>query len=227
MALSKTFNALEVFQKHCGTLVDAVSDQIPLAWKLYSKRIISHGIVQKVQGQPEYERSPIILEAVRNAVSAKPELLLEFVTILEQTDSPAADVAAEMRKDIESNTVRVSKPDDEHRAQVCVPQSAGGKDQPGAKAHVKALAVDSTRGHKEEHVLADDGDRAKRSQPPLAETRVGRAEGESYQEPIYNTKDYPLVTAPLGRLPNMEGACRCIQCATPRQFRPSYVRFPA
>ena len=128
--------------------MDAISDQIPLAWKLYSKRIISHGIVQKVQSQPEYERSPIILEAVRKAVSADQKLLQGFVTILEQTDSPAAGVAAKMRKDmseflagpadaVESKTV--SKPDgtrDEHRARFSVPQSAEGNGQPEAKADV-------------------------------------------------------------------------------------------
>ena len=100
MALPKTCSAVKVFQKHSGTLVDAISDQVPLAWKLYSKEIIPRLTMQKVHGQPEYERSSTILEAVDKAVNTKEELLLEFVSILEQTDSLAAGVAAEMRKDM-------------------------------------------------------------------------------------------------------------------------------
>ena len=100
MAHPRTCNAVEVFQKHSGTLLDAISDQVSLSWKLFQKKIITDKMLEKVQGQPEYERSSTILEAVRKAVNTKEELLLEFVSILEQTDSLAGDVAAEMRKDM-------------------------------------------------------------------------------------------------------------------------------
>ena len=91
-----------MFQKHSGTLLDAISDPIPLAWKLFGKEILSDKKLQDVQveGQPKYKMNSIILEAVHSAVSTKEELLLEFVSILEQTDSLAAGVAAEMRKDM-------------------------------------------------------------------------------------------------------------------------------
>ena len=41
MALPKTCSAVKVFQKHSGTLMDAILDQVPFTWKLYLKEIIS------------------------------------------------------------------------------------------------------------------------------------------------------------------------------------------
>ena len=82
--------------------MDAIpsADQVGLAWKLYSAHIITEKTLEKVQEQPGYERSSTILEAVRKAVNAEQERLLEFVTILEQEIAPLAGVAAKIRRDM-------------------------------------------------------------------------------------------------------------------------------
>ena len=69
---------------------------------LFAKGLLTDKKLQDVQveGQPKYKMNSIILEAVRSAVNTKEDRLLEFVSILEQTDSLAADVADEMRKDM-------------------------------------------------------------------------------------------------------------------------------
>ena len=103
MATPKKCSSDAVFKKHSGTLLDAISDPLPLAWKLYAKGIITDKTLQDVQvpGQPTYKMNSTILEAVRRAVKANQGRLLEFVTVLEQqSNSPATDVAAMMRSDM-------------------------------------------------------------------------------------------------------------------------------
>ena len=101
MATPKSCSANEVFTDHSATLLDAISDPEPLAWKLFQERIISDKTLQDVlvSGQSKYKMNSTILDAVRRAVNAKQELLLEFLSALEQ-QSPADHVAAKMRNDM-------------------------------------------------------------------------------------------------------------------------------
>ena len=101
MALPKTCSAVVVFQRSSEQLLDAISEPIPLAWKLYGKGIISDKTLQDVQvpGQPDYRMNATILEAVRKAIKTKEELVMEFFDAMDQ--QPLADrIVAKMRSDM-------------------------------------------------------------------------------------------------------------------------------
>ena len=101
MATPKTCSAVEVFTSYSATLLDAISEPGPLAWKLFQERIISDKTLQDVlvPGQSIYKMNSAILDAVRRAIKAKQELLVEFLKALDQ-QSPADHVATKMRSDM-------------------------------------------------------------------------------------------------------------------------------
>lgn len=106
-----TYFAAEVLRKYLGDLLDilnAISDPVTIASKLYSQKVITEKAWQKVldTGQPEYERNQTILEAVRKSVKLKQEQILKFIGVLDEQSLPvvAQDVVAKMRSELSELT---------------------------------------------------------------------------------------------------------------------------
>ena len=107
MASGVATPAFEVLRNHYGELLNilnALSDPVTIAGKLWSKRILSDDTLQKVQvtGQTVKERNQIILEAVRHSVKTKQGQLLEFIGVLTKVDQQSLtdEVVAKMRRDL-------------------------------------------------------------------------------------------------------------------------------
>ena len=99
--------AVEVLRTHYGELLNilnALSDPVTVAGKLYSKRILTDDTLQKLQviGQTVKERNQIILDAVRHTVKTKQGQLLEFIDVLTAVDqlSVTDDVVVKIRSDL-------------------------------------------------------------------------------------------------------------------------------
>ena len=95
----------DVLQNYYGELLDilnALSDPISIAAKLFAKHIITIKTVRKVNGQPDYERNQTILEAVLNTVKTTGGWLLDFMDVLSAVDelSLTDDVITKMRNEL-------------------------------------------------------------------------------------------------------------------------------
>ena len=99
------YSGAKVVQNNYGDLLDilnALSDPVSIAAKLFAKHIITKKTLDKVTGQPDYERNQTILEAVLNTVKIKRERLLEFIDVLTVVDelSLTDKVVTKMRSEL-------------------------------------------------------------------------------------------------------------------------------
>ena len=106
------YSGAEVFQNHYEKLLDildALAKPVSIAAALFAKRIITRKTVQKVNGQPDYERNKTILEAVLNTVKMKEGRLLEFLDLLSELDelSVTDDVVTKMRSELSELALRL------------------------------------------------------------------------------------------------------------------------
>ena len=113
-AMATPSSTVEVLRRHYDKLLDllnALSDPVTIASKLFSNRIITDRTLQKVlvAGQADFEKNQTILEAVRFTVKTKPGRLLDFISVLtalDQTD--ITDVlVSQMRSELSESPMTI------------------------------------------------------------------------------------------------------------------------
>ena len=93
----------KVFQEHYDTLAVGIQDPAELAGKLFSKKLITTGILSKVMNQMVDKRSRCreLIAAIGSKIASDPDSFHSFISVLE--DEPTLhSIALSMRKSLET-----------------------------------------------------------------------------------------------------------------------------
>ena len=93
--------AQDIFTRYAGRLNRTISASSTLAWDLFSARVISNDTLSAVTapGRDPLAANNELLKGVMRAIEADPEILEEFISVLERHTSLLAE---EMKKDLQS-----------------------------------------------------------------------------------------------------------------------------